>query len=423
MYDVIIVGARVAGSSTAMLLARQGYRVLCVDRATFPSDTVSTHMISVAGSAQMRRWGVLDAVKATGCPPVENIELDLDFPRYGHFTLTGFPEPVDDGFASIYAPKRIILDELLVRHAESSGAEVREGFSVDSLVFDGDRVVGVRGHSAGGKEVSEYASFVVGADGMRSLVAEAVQAPEYHFVPPRAFGYYGYWDDVKLRGLEFYTRPGRTIIAFPTHHDQAAVFVERPERDFSWFKRDLDASYLRTVGEAAPDLAHRIAGGTLVQRLKGAGNRPNFFRKPWGPGWALVGDAGAHKDPITAQGITDAFRDAELLADALHEHFEGTDADIALQRYQETRDEALKPLYDFIVDHAAMEPFDNGFQDVLAAMRGNQSAINKFFGVIQATVPWDEFFSPRNLAPLMGLPLEDELTVPTNLGPSQGESA
>ena len=144
MYDVIIVGARVAGSSTAMLLARHGYRVLCVDRATFPSDTVSTHMVSVAGCAQMRRWGVLDAVKATGCPPVENIELDLDFPRYGHFTLTGFPEPVDEGFASIYAPKRIILDDLLVRQAESAGAEIREGFSVNSLVFDGDRVVGVR---------------------------------------------------------------------------------------------------------------------------------------------------------------------------------------------------------------------------------------------------------------------------------------
>ena len=414
MYDVIIVGARVAGSSTAMLLARHGYRVLCVDRATFPSDTVSTHMVSVAGCAQMRRWGVLDAVKATGFPPLENIELALDFPRYGHFTLTGFPEPVDEGFASIYAPKRIILDDLLVRQAESAGAEIREGFSVNSLVFDGDRVVGVRGHSAGGKEVTEYASVVVGADGMRSLVAEAVQAQEYHFVPPRAFGYYGYWNDVTLRGLEFYTRPGRTVIAFPTHHDQAAVFVERPERDFGWFKRDLDASYLRTVGEAAPDLADRIARGSLAQRLKGVGNRPNFFRKPWGLGWALVGDAAAHKDPITAQGITDAFRDAELLADALHEHFEGTGADEALQRYQEKRDDALKPLYDFIVDHAAMEPFDSAFQDVLAAMRGNQSAINKFFGVIQATVPWNEFFSPRNLAPLMGIPLEEESIVPVN---------
>lgn len=409
MYDVIIVGARVAGSSTAMLLARRGYRVLCVDRATFPSDTVSTHMVSVAGSAQMRRWGVLDAVKATGCPPVQNIELDLDFPRYGHFTLTGFPEPVDDGFASIYAPKRIILDDLLVRQAEAAGAEIREGFSVDGMVFDDDRVVGIRGHSAAGREVTEYASVVVGADGMRSLVAEAVRAPEYHVVPPRAFGYYGYWDDVKLRGLEFYTRPGRTIIAFPTHDEQAAVFVERPERDFGWFKRDLNDSYLRTVGEAAPDLADRLAGGSLAQRLKGVGNRPNFFRKPWGPGWALVGDAGAHKDPITAQGITDAFRDAELLADALHEQFEGAPAAVAMQRYQDARDEALKPLYDFIVDHAAMEPFDDGFQDVLAAMRGNQPAINKFFGVIQATVPWHEFFAPQNLAPLMGLPLEEVL--------------
>ncbi len=147
----------------------------------------------------------------------------------------------------------------------------------------------------------------------------------------------------------------------------------------------------------------------------GAGNRPNFFRRPFGPGWALVGDAGVHKDPITAQGITDAFRDAELLARALDAGFSGRmPLDTALRGYEYRRNEALKPLYDFIVDHAAMEPFDPAFQDVLAAMRGNQDAVNRFFGVIQNTVPWDEFFSPKNLSALMGLtdpdlPAEPEL--------------
>jgi flavin-dependent dehydrogenase len=410
MYDAIVIGARVAGAPTAMLLARKGYRVLLLDRATFPSDTVSTHMITVEGSAQLRRWGLLGQVEASGCPPVTNIVLDLRFERYGHFTLTGFPYPVDDGFAALYAPKRTVLDKLLVDAAAAAGVTVRESFSVREVLTEGDRVVGVRGRGPSGIAVTERARIVIGADGLRSIVAETVDAPQYHVVPPKAFGYYTYWNDVELKGLEFYTRPGSTVIAFPTNDRQAAVFIERPERDFADFKTDVNASYVRTVNAIAPDLGARIAAGSLAYKYKGAGNRPNFFRRPYGPGWALVGDAGVHKDPITAQGITDAFRDAELLADAIDEGFSGRKPlETALRGYEYRRNQALKPLYDFIVDHAAMEPFDDAFQDVLAAMRGNQDAINQFFGVIQNTVPWDEFFSPANLSLLLGLPEAGDL--------------
>lgn len=413
MYDAIVIGARVAGAPTAMLLARKGYRVLLLDRATFPSDTVSTHMITVEGSAQLRRWGLLGQVEASGCPPVRNIVLDLDFERYGHFTLTGFPYSDEDGFGAIYAPKRTILDKILVDAAEAAGVVVRQGFTVREVLTEGDRVVGIRGRGPSGVPVTERAPIVIGADGIRSIVAETVDAPEYNVVPPKAFGYYTYWDDVELKGLEFFTRPGSTVIAFPTHHNQAAVFIERPERDFADFKTDIHASYVRTVNEIAPDLGARVAKGKLVQKFKGAGNRPNFFRRPYGDGWALVGDAGVHKDPITAQGITDAFRDAELLAAAVDAGLSGRKPmQTALRTYEYRRNQALKPLYDFIVDHAAMEPFDDAFQDVLNAMRGNQDAINQFFGVIQNTVPWDEFFSPANLSSLMGLPdplVADEL--------------
>ncbi|MGA4838161.1 NAD(P)/FAD-dependent oxidoreductase [Streptomyces sp. G45] len=415
MYDAIVIGARVSGAPTALLLARKGHRVLLLDRATFPSDTVSTHMITVEGSAQLRRWGLLHQIEASGCPAVTNIVLDLCFERYGHFTLEGFPYPDEDGFAAIYAPKRTVLDKILVDAAAAAGAEVREGFSVREVLTEGGRVVGVRGRGASGIPVTERARVVVGADGLRSIVAQTVSAPEYHVVPPKAFGYYTYWDDVQLKGLEFFTRPGSTVIAFPTHDEQAAVFIERPERDFADFRSDVHAAYLKTVDDIAPDLGARLEGGRLAHRFMGAGNRPNFFRKPYGPGWALVGDAGVHKDPITAQGITDAFRDAELLAQALDAGFRGRmPLETALATYEYRRNEALKPLYDFIVDHAAMEPFDPAFQDVLAAMRGNQDAINRFFGVIQNTVPWAEFFSPQNLSALMGLadaalPAEAEL--------------
>jgi flavin-dependent dehydrogenase len=346
---------------------------------------------------------------------VTNIVLDLCFEKYGHFTLEGFPYPVDDGFAAIYAPKRTVLDKILVDAAAAAGVEVLEGFAVREVLAEGGKVVGISGRGASGITITERARMVIGADGLRSIVAQTVSAPEYHVVPPKAFGYYAYWDDVELMGLEFYTRPGSTVIAFPTHDDQAAVFVERPERDFADFKTDVRAHYVKTVSDIAPDLGVRLEAGNLAHRFMGAGNRPNFFRNPFGLGGARVGDAGAHKDPITAQGITDAFRDAELLAQAVDAGFSGRmPLETALRTYEYRRNEALKSLYDFIVDHAAMEPFDPAFQDVLAAMRGNQDAINQFFGVIQNTVPWAEFFSPQNLSALMGLtepdvPAEPEL--------------
>lgn len=409
MYDVIVIGARAAGSPTAMLLAQKGYNVLCVDRATFPSDTVSTHMITVEGSAKLRKWGLLDKIEASGCPPVTNIELDLDFPRYGHFVLQGFPDPIDGDFAAIYAPKRTVLDKILVDAARDAGAEVRENFSVLEILKDGETVTGIRGKNADGTIVTEHARLVIGADGYRSIVAKSVDAPEYYFAPPKAFGYYTYWADVHLRGLEFYTRPGSTVIAFPTNDNHAAVFIERPERDFADFKTDISAKYLDTVTDIAPDLADRLAGGTLAHRYMGAGNRTNYFRRPYGPGWALVGDAGAHKDPITAQGITDAFRDAELLAAAIHRGFSNREPlEQAMKTYELRRNHKLKPIYDFIIDHAEMQPFADSFQDVLAVMRGNQTDINHFFGVIQNTVHWNDFFSPHNLSRLLGLGLETE---------------
>lgn len=415
MYDVIIVGARVAGSPTAMLLARNGFRVLLLDKATFPSDTLSTHMITVAGSAQLRRWGLLEQVEATNCPPVTNIVLDLSFEDFGSFQLTGFPPPVDGDFAAIYAPKRAVLDKILVDAAAAAGAEVREGFMVTEILMDGERVTGIRGHDRGGETVTEHAPLVIGADGYYSLVARSVNAPMYATTPPEACGYYTYWSDTPLKGLEFYTRPYRTVIAFPTNDNHSAIFMEWPNREFQAFKSDIEGNFLKTLDEIAPDLAERAHRGKRVHRYMGAGERPNFFRRPYGPGWALVGDAGVYKDPITAQGITDAFRDAELLAHAITVGFSGRySLNEALADYERQRNEALMPLYEFIVEHATLEPFTLEFQQVLAAMRGKQDAINRFFGVIQNTIPWAEFFSPENLSQIMGLTNLDEELAPVD---------
>ena len=165
-YDVIVVGARCAGSPTAMLLARQGYRVLLVDRATFPSDTISTHVIQPTGIAALNRWGLLGQLLSTGCPPVGTYAFD-----FGPFTIAGSPGTDDSPVA--YAPRRTVLDKLLVDAAASAGAEVREGFTVQEVLTDGGRVTGIRGRGKGGHVVSEHARVVIGADGLHSVVAAA----------------------------------------------------------------------------------------------------------------------------------------------------------------------------------------------------------------------------------------------------------
>src|SRR5687767_1807370 len=165
-YDAIIVGSRCAGSPTAMLLARKGHRVLLLDKATFPSDTMSTHLVHPPGVASLERWGLLERLEATGCPPVETYSFDL-----GPLTISGSPLPID-GIARGYCPRRTVLDQLLVDAAVEAGVELREGFTVDELLASDGVVTGIRGHARGGAAVTERARVVIGADGMRSLVAK-----------------------------------------------------------------------------------------------------------------------------------------------------------------------------------------------------------------------------------------------------------
>jgi len=392
VHDVIVVGARCAGAPTAMLLARRGHRVLLVDRATFPSDTMSTHLIKPAGVAHLKRWRLLGTVAGSGCPPITRFSSDA-----GDFRLAGSPTPLD-GVAEAYAPRRTVLDKILVDAAAEAGAEVREGFAVDDLLANGDRVVGIRGRGRGGPIVAERARIVVGADGRRSFVARAVGAPAYDARPPLTTTYYTYWADVPTDGLESYSRDRRFSIAFPTHKGLTCTFHQWPRQEFHTVRADVEGSVLRALEALAPDLAGRVRGGRRAERFVGTADLPSFFRRPHGPGWALVGDAGYHRDPLTAWGITDAFRDAELVAEAIDDGLsERRPMGEALAEYERQRNEAARPAYEATCRRAAFEPLSADEFRLRAALRDDPAETSRYLGAAFGTVPIREFFAPENV--------------------------
>ncbi len=393
-FDAIVVGARCAGAPTAMLLARKGYRVLVVDRASFPSDTVSTHVVHAPGVAALQRWGLLDDVIATGCPPVETYSFD-----FGPFTITGTPRP-HEGISTAYAPRRTVLDKILVDAADRAGAEVRERFTVDDIVVEDGTVVGIVGHGDGGKSMLERARVVVGADGRNSHVAKVVRPEQYLDKPMLQWSYYTYWRDLPVDGFEIVVRPDRGWGAIETNDGLTMLVVGWPHAESSAYKADVEANYLETL-KLAPEFAARVSAATREARFTG-GSVPNFFRKPYGPGWALVGDAGYTKDPITAQGILDAFSSAELCATALDETFNGGRSfDDALAAYQLTRDTHAVPIYEFTTQLATLEAPPIEMQQLLGAVHGNRAAMDAFVSVTAGTVSPLEFFDPDHIGRIM----------------------
>jgi 2-polyprenyl-6-methoxyphenol hydroxylase-like FAD-dependent oxidoreductase len=396
-YDAIVVGARCGGSPTAMLLARNGYRVLLVDRATFPSDTMSTHLAHPPAVAALDRWGILDKLEATNCPPITRYSFD-----FGPVAVAGTPRP-SNGTAKAYCPRRIVLDALLVEAAAAAGAEMREGFSVEEVLTEDGRVTGIRGHAKGGETVTERAKVVIGADGRHSIVAKAVEPESYNEVPPLAPAYYAYWSGLPTDGFDTYIRAesGRGWAAIPTHDGLTCVVQGTPQADFATTKKDVEGTYLAGF-ELAPEFAERVRAAKRESGFMGAGDLAGYFRKPYGPGWVLVGDAGYHKHPITAFGITDAFRDAEAVAAALDETFTERRAfDDAMADYQRARDEHAMPIYGFTNDFAALEPPPPEMQQLIGAMQGNQEAQDGFVSVMAGTLPAPEFFGPENAGRIM----------------------
>ena len=391
MYDVIVVGARCAGSATALLLARKGCRVLLVDRVSFPSDTLSTHFMHLSGVAALEGWGLLDRVRASGCPPIREVRLD-----FGPFALSG-PPPAAGAVDEMFCCRRTVLDKLLVDAAVEAGAELRQGFVVEELLRDdAGAVCGLRGRD-GGRRVSERAALVIGADGRHSMVAKAVQAPEYEAVPPLTCAYYSYWSGVECDRAELYARPGRAVAAMPTNDGLTCVYVAAHRSDVEAFRADVQGQFAPTL-QLAGDLGRRIAAGERAERFRGTADLPNFLRRPYGDGWALVGDAGCHKDPVPAQGISDAFRDAELLADAVAAGMSGGGMTEALADYERARNAVELPRYRFALQLASLEPPAPEFAQLLAALAADPDEARRFLGLLAGTTSFQDFFSSAGSA-------------------------
>jgi flavin-dependent dehydrogenase len=311
-YDALVVGARCAGAATAMLLARRGLRVLAIDRGERGADTLSTHALMRGGVLQLHRWGVLPRIVAAGTPAVRGTVF-----HYGDEALEVAVKP-GRGVDALYAPRRTVLDSALVDAALEAGAEVRHGRTLVELDRRPDgRVAGAVVLDRAGNRCEIAADLVIGADGVGSAVARLAGAPMLREALHTSAVVYGHWDGLGEADYHWHYREGVSAGVIPTNGGRHCVFVAVPTRRFrDGMRRDLAAAYGRALAGASPALGRTIAACRLESRLWAFAGRRGFMRQACGPGWALVGDAGYFKDPLTAHGITDALRDAELLAAA-----------------------------------------------------------------------------------------------------------
>jgi flavin-dependent dehydrogenase len=385
-----VIGARTAGASTALLLARKGLDVLLVDRAKLPCEIPHGHFIHRAGPARLARWGLLEPLLADGCPAVTESTFD-----FGELRLSA-SDVQAEGVPLGLGPRRARVDAVLADAAVAAGAELRTGFAVEDVLRDGERVTGVRARDG----TREQAALVIGADGRNSPLAKRVGAPLVEDGGQLSVWYFSYWSGVPGAALEIYVRDERGIFAFPTNDGLFAVFVAWPVAELPRVKADPEAAMLAVL-DLVPELAERVRGGSREERIYGATQLPNLVRRPYGPGWSLVGDAACHKDPFLALGMCDALRDAELLADAVADGLGAGRLDDALAAYGREHDEATRPDYEENLAAAHLQPPTGQAAALIAALQGREEDTWRFVMARERLAPPESFFNPDTLGRLL----------------------
>jgi 2-polyprenyl-6-methoxyphenol hydroxylase-like FAD-dependent oxidoreductase len=398
MYDVTIAGGRVSGSALALDLARAGLSVLVLDRARFPSDTLSTHQLQVPGVARLSALGVLDRVLASGAPPTRRIRF------HAGSAVVDAAVPTVGGIDFMFSPRRTVLDAVLVDAVREAGAEVREGTSVEALLRDdGGRVTGVRTLDRSTGHESEVPSrLVVGADGRRSTVARLVGAREYDPRPAATVASYTYWDDFPFDGGEMHSGAGWVAAGWPTNDGQVLTYVARPIGDWDLVRRDPEAALLEVLDRAGT-LGKRAREARMAGPVRSTNDTAATHREPGGPGWLLVGDAGLVIDPVTGLGMSHGLEDAARAVGTVRSLLGGGSETRALRAHRKERDAATAAAYSFTAGLTALRGVSPAEERLFEAISADPAEGTRFLAAIAGAEPTNRFFSPPNLIRLVGL--------------------
>ena len=398
-YDAIVIGARCAGAPTAMLLSRAGLRVLLVDRAAFPSDhAMSTHLIWPSGAAHLAEWGVLDSVRDSGAPPLPRCTFSIEGVQ-----LHGQPCDEAGKHYEAWAPRRIVLDQVLVDAAARAGVERRERTTLVAMKTGPGPthrhvVTGVTLRGPDGRTYDESGRVVIGADGRSSAVARLVGAPMLEERPPLQAGVFSYWRDVPVEGVAVNVREGRTAYAWQTNGGLTLVGLNVPTGQFSRVHAEPERHLVEILSAVDAPYADAVRNGQRVGRWVGLAGVSTYYRCSHGPGWVLIGDAGYNVDPGSAQGISDAFRDAAAVSRSIIDGLASGTLNDCLATFESEREQTTRAMCELTYQMSDLgTPPPSETLALYRAIAADQAQTDRFFGVLAGTIPVATFFAPERL--------------------------